>query len=468
MGMVTERWLHQLPALRLWTDASRSVQRAVVLGIIACCYFVFFCYWKGERQFYFDAAGYWSSAKSFSLDKYTFALRGYAFPFVCLILRRFSQWFGTDEFVTFWAVSAVSMAVLGTVIVPGLVQSMLPRLKFGWWPVFVFNGLLFLFFGGHANSPLTDIPALGLLLVALWCMISGLRWSLVGGLALALAISFRPIYFLAVPGAALLIGFRLARSFNARRVRSGFVWSLLLVMGLGIGLAPQVYINHHNFARWSLLPPTDVEYKKNLYLFQLETGIVLQRYETNIGTTYPTAGIRFDDRTGKAIVIAEKNAPLNSIGDWLKLWTKYPVSLVAVYSRHLFNGLDVAYPDAYIKDPYQRSFFRSFVNYGLLYLFFSRLGSLLPLLKKNWVFLSALCSLLLPVAATIPTAIEPRFFLPIYVIMYATLAFGQTFQIGRLRSLSVTGVLYFVLFVLACHALSDTTFSCLNAPGRPL
>jgi hypothetical protein len=461
-----EAWFRELLSQIGWTGASRLVRQALVFGVVAGVYFSYFRFAYNERQFYYDSIHYWTLAKSFSLAAYKDELRGYAFPFLCLALRRLSLRLGTDEFVTFWVASALGMATLGTIIVPTLVRKVLPRLRFDGWSVITFNALFFCFFRGYATFPLTDIPAAALLSISFLCALAGLRWSVIGGIAFALAVSFRPIYLLGGPGVALLFGLRVVGAFRARQVRTAFVCVLLPLFGFGLGMAPQLYVNHHSFKRLALLPPTDMKLKKSLYLAQLEWGITLQGVNGSVGKVYPRTMIAFHDKTGMRITEASKNAALNSYRDWLGLFSSYPRSMVSIYSRHLFNGLDVVHVAPYIKDPYQRPILRQLANYSLWFIFLSTFGTL-RMVRGNWSLVGVLLGLLLPVAAVIPTAIEVRFFLPLYLVMYATLAFGGRLNPSRLRRASIGVVACFVLFQLACLTLSETTFSSIEFPGAP-
>ncbi len=450
-----------------WRGAtSKCTKQLAFFAFVASVYFLYSLA-SNERHFYFDSQTYWRTAKSLSLAEYDNPLRGYAFPFFCLVVRRMAHAIGINEFVLFWAANASLMSAFGTLLVPGLVRTIFPWLRFGWWGILGFNGLVFLFYRGYAAYPLTDFPALALLVTALWCLLSRPRWSLVGGVALALAINCRPIYLLATAGVLFLLGWRLLTACKKGAWRIGAIGCVGFMLGLGVGLGPQLYINHHRFQRLSVLPPTDLYYGKNLYLWQLEMGLRLQRYETNVGKTYPHKSVSFDDRVGTAILSSAPPGGLESYGDWFSLWVSSPRSLLALYGRHLFNGMDVVYPTAYLDAPHERSILMAMVNYGLIFLFLVRTRSTFLFVLRSPSLLAVVGSLALPVAAAIPTAVETRFFLPLHTLIYATLSFGGAGSVLRARYAKLGTFACLLLFLLFCYALSSATFSTMEHLGEP-
>lgn len=247
----------------------------------------------------------------------------------------------------------------------------------------------------------------------------------------------------------------------------GVIGCACFMLGLGLGLGPQLYVNHHRFQRMSVLPPTDIDYGKNLYLWQLEEGLKMQRYETNIGHSYPDSSVAFHDRVGTAILSSVAPSGLKSYSDWLSLWKSSPHSLVALYGRHLFNGMDVVYPTAYLESPHERPFLMPIVNYALLFLFLASIRDRLSIVLRSPALLAVVGSLVLPVAAAVPTAVETRFFLPLHSLVYATLSFGGAASIVRARYATLGVFVRFVLFLLFCCAMSSATFSTMEHLGDP-
>jgi hypothetical protein len=446
--------------LQRWSAIPTSLQQMVVFILVACVHFYFACA-RNDRNLYYDAREYWYAASNFSLGAYTMPLRGYSYPFFCLILRTLAKTLRLNEFIVIWSANSLIAAAFGTLLVPGLVRRLLPQARFGWQAVLAFNAILLSFYRGYTSYPLTDIPALALLVLGLQWLLSSPWLSLLGGTALALSINVRPIYLISLVGLVPLICWRLFTDSRAGKGRAALVWLSGLLVGLCLGFAPQVYINHRQVARYSILPPTDQRYGKSLYLWQIEVGLGLQRYETNVGTAYPQPQVRFHDRVGTVIASSAKTG-LTSYADWLRLWTKYPRSLVALYGRHFFNGLDVSYPTPYLRSPYTRPLWGPLLNYSLIFLFLVRLRHMRSELIGNVPFIATLACLLSPVAASIPTALEVRFFLPVHSVIFASVAFSGVLALGNLRRIRIVQLVYFLLFLLMCITLSDTTYGSLE------
>ncbi len=414
---------------------------------------------SADRVFWYDAGVYWGTVRSYSLNDYGLSYRGYSFPYICFLIRQLAAWLHLDEQIAFWTFSSLLMATLGTIIVPTLVKTTAPACKPRFWSILAFNGLVFLFFRGYANYPLTDIPALAVLLGAL-CLINTSADGILPGLLLGLAVNFRPVYLIAGIPCSVLLVWRARDAWRSHPKASVYAKCAGFVLGLCLVLGPQVYINHHIYQRTSLFPPADIVYGKNLYLFQLQTGFGLQKLEGNVGTIYPDSQVIFGDPTGKTIAASQK---IDSYADIIRLYTKYPLEFVAIYARHLFSGLDVKFPSVYIKNPYEKNWWLALINYSIIFLFLAACRNIAQLRVDRIAFTAVVAAPVLLILAVIPTAVEVRFFMPLHLLMYAVVTLGGNEESSRWRW-SISKFILFGAFLIVCCTLSDSAYACMYYP----
>ena len=138
----------------------------------------------------------------------------------------------------------------------------------------------------------------------------------------------------------------------------------------------------------------------------------------------------------------------------------------ASYARHVFNGLDVKYPTPYVRDLRDTSTALSLLEYTLIFLALARLlatGARRALGGVRWaglLVLAASCIGVLQVQA------EPRYFLPLQLLIYLLVCFGpmtrQTLFAGRERRVTLAAA--YASFVLVCLTLSSSTRAQLEHP----
>ena len=380
-------------------------------------------------KLYYDADGYWQGAKSyypagrFAFFAY-FQQRGYLFSLLLAPFTRLEQAYG-------WLPLSITRP-LGAVVAAaffGWVGPVLWQAVRGGSPVplgrrLLFAGLGFLLWRDYFNFSLTDFPALLALCIALVGLLRGrgLASALLAGVAVAAAANMRPVYQAALPAVALL----------ALLPPLGRAWwwggarTATLVLGATLVLWPQLKSNDDHLkirSPWVLTSKPD---QPDLYLKQLEWGLQMQKYETSIGGDYPMAQMRFEDKRGQALFAASGLPEFTAPAQYLRLCLGRPWRAVGVWLRHLFNGLDVQYPTPYIEEVFTPTWALAWLNYSLIW------GGLLVLLARRWQLPTTawvrpalvLLALLIPCAATLPTAMECRFLLPLHLLLMAAVAFG--------------------------------------------
>ncbi len=414
--------------LRNWAQRHPAVAVVIVVWSLYSSYLPTTTYDK----LYYDAYQYWAYAEkyyatgSFEFLSYFNSQRGYLYS---LLLAPFTQlsishaWPALDVMrflgaglaaaIFGWAGPALWQAVQG-----GTPVSLGRRL--------LFAGLGFVLWRDYFNFSLTDFPALFALSIALVGTLRGrgLASSLVAGIALAAAVNMRPVYQAAMPAVALLV---LLPPLGRPRW-----WGLLrgstLVLGAAAVLSLQLYSNVHHQGIWSPWVITNDPSKPSLYLDQLGWGLAMQKYETNVGTDYPTPTMRFEDKRGMAMFASTGLKQFTDASQYVNMCLGQPVKAVGVWTRHLFNGMDLQYPTPYIQEVFVPTWELAWVNYSVIW------GGILVLLAYCWQPITkewirpglVLVALLLPCAASLPTAMECRFLLPLHLLLSAAVAFGAS------------------------------------------
>ena len=306
--------------------------------------------------------------------------------------------------------------LLFAVLIPALWRSLTrQRVSGGRWLLLVL--LAFAFWRDHFSFTTTDVPALALLLLALWAVgRAGGGWWLVAGLSLAAALNSRPVYLAAVLP-VLLLAWGGSRVLGARR--AGWSW-LALLLGAGVVLGPQWLINRRHFASNSPLVLAQVSATEHvpLYLKQLTWGTRVLRYDTDLRQR-----LIYADSAGLAVLRREGIREYTSYGQFLGIVLRHPLDYGWRYFRHLFNGLDVWQPAPYLLRAYgPEQPWLQLVNYSVLGM------GLSVLLTRPAPWLrgprgGALLALLLPCLVAVPTAIECRFLLPLHLLLLTVAAF---------------------------------------------
>ncbi|RYF30028.1 MAG: hypothetical protein EOO23_06080 [Comamonadaceae bacterium] len=302
-------------------------------------------------------------------------------------------------------------------------------------------------FPGQLLYPLSDLPALLLTLSGLLLVLkaaqepAGRRRFVVlmmgAGVLMGGAYNTRTIYLFTLIG---LIGLLLfARSYRSS-THSRCIALAAFVSGLLVVAVPQGLLNQLTHGKFRLSVISQVN-AKNLFISQMVWGITIQRYETSIDPTALAPTVFYLDPVGQRIfdrISGERD--LFTPTGYLSAVARYPAEFLGLYTRHFINGLDVRDGRGYtIKASPYRNRTAAF-NFMVLVLAACIAFTLRQQDRSsdgypppaNWRLTLAL--VLLPVAAILPGAIETRFFLPLHLLAYCTIAFY--FDSGALRELA--------------------------------
>lgn len=444
--------------------ASPLVRRLLLTLLLYAVYLPLSGYQPADLRF--DAGQYWElglkffRAGHFSLLNYDEPLRGYLGPLLLQpgrLLTHLLHWpalYGARVLGAGWA------ALLFGLALPETWQWLSGRrLSPQRWLLLL--GLTFLFWRDYFNFPLSDVPALTLLLLGLAALRrAGWGWALAAGLCLAAAVNLRPIYLAALPGVGLLLAWQ--------RPRAGQLAALLL--GAALVLTPQFVINWHHFNQPTpLVLATSGPAARPLYLRQLLWGTTIQRFETSLIPAYPRTLIFADSAGARALAAAP---PISSYGQFLAFASQQPLAVAARYLRHLFNGLDLWFPTPYprhLHPPGQTAL--RLLNYALLG---GGAALLLAAGRRAWrqrprAALAApaagLLALLLPVLLVLPTAVECRFLLPLHLLLLGVAGLAGPGALPRRWRRRLAVLLLAVGWLAVCWQLSAATAGQLLPPG---
>lgn len=450
---------------------------------------VWFVLAEARRDFHWDSGMYWSLGKRFysgggwSLNTYDNALRPYFFPMLMSWVQGTARWAGCDPIVLFRVLSAVNFGLLCGVLAPAFVER-LWGVRVSLLRILGFGGLVALFWRGHFLYPLTDFPSVTLWALAVFCVLPrgpGAKqawwWFVIAGAALAAAFYSRPSY---QAGLLLLVFVAARRVF----LGSGRGWRtpvrvVLMAVGIAVVAVPQVSVNTRLTDRASMFVSSE-----GLFLKQLRWGLLLQRYETNVGDGLPFPDVGFIDREGLAVL---RVAGVNHLGEirtyerYFRMAADQPVRFASIYTRRVFSGMDVWFSDVYIRGPIERSVWMGLVTYTLWFGFGwvlwralagrcgEREGAAGAGAWRHRMFdtVGSLVVLCAPVGLAVPSAVEPRFFLPAHLVVYGVVCFGvpSGWWRGLFSRRALAAWCFFAVFVLACNMVSSWMFASLQRSG---
>lgn len=215
----------------------------------------------------------------------------------------------------------------------------------------ILNILLLILWGNYLQYPLSDFSAAVCLTAAAVLLkrmsekndsrFKNIFISLGIGILLYASYNIRAAYLYGA-GALMVIYIILA---NKKKV----AFSLLgILIGVGIIATPQIIINHQYVGTFSPKVYTEQinNYEKSLQMQQVFWGLGYEKYETYIGDPdyYEDAKVYYDDVAGTELIRREKLSREEfSFEDWAKLVCKYPMDMIALYTRHLVGLITPVY-----------------------------------------------------------------------------------------------------------------------------
>ncbi len=434
-----------------WDRVARRPALTAFAAIFLACLVVGLI--QGSKLFYGDSGGYWHLAETFgghgSFDflhfEYT-GLRGYSWPLTLYGVQKIGDLTGLQPWVQVVLANSALFALLTGVLAPALARAAWPRRAWGPLPRLGLGAIFLIFWSGYLNFPLSDFPALVAAVLAV-VAISHARsplWLGLAGLAAAYAVNARPAYLLLIPLLIAVLAWTWWRDDAGRppTASRGALCVAAFVLGLAVVTVPQSIISSHSGRGAAPLPGGS-----GLAGLQYTEGLRLQRYGTHVGE-HPFMDY-FDPHT--ASIRAE--LPLETVSGtskYLEIALDHPITIAGVFLRHLVNGLDQRYTTPYVEEvePSGRDLLRLA---GFLIVFLALFRVLWPRGRRSfggdarWRYplALALCCL-----TSLPSAIEARFMLPIYLLSamfvltpgWPSPLESEASGVRRLRTVAVGGI----------------------------
>lgn len=461
---------HQQESLLRWLNRN---QRMASFGTAVCLFFLLHIHYD-VQQFRYDAGGYWNLSSLVLEWDYPSTIRGYFYPALLSPLRFLSDSFPLFAHLPFRLASSVLYSIVLTIMLPSFYTNIFGG-NVTYLRRLIVPSLVCLIFPGVIIYPLSDLASIALLLGSIWFIRQALK-------ADGMAVRF----FLFVLSGLFCYG-----AYNTRTI---FIFSLVIVLffvfllsvrrldwryrayapacfliGAIIASAPQVAINMRHYALPLPTVITDIDGGKSLFARQLLWGITLQRYETSIAENVSSPSVFYLDEAGVQFFRDnEIDAATFEVADYLRIMVVNPLHFAGLLGRHFVNGLDVRDGEVYIQSPSAEKTLTAFLNFGVVFvsvcvaaagLFRKYVHGIRTAEAACWAAV-----FLIPVVAILPGAIETRFFLPLHLALYSTLAFrSDPLQFfSALKNHWVLLTVAFGLSAMLFFGISTTTMSGLS------
>jgi hypothetical protein len=436
-----------------------------ILFAIVCAIMVWLQLRFGLQHFYYDAERYWEGARWFEesgtikLEDYI-EKRGVLFPLINYLIIKFAAFFDLNEINLFKSMNAVLTCWGVWYVLPSVHEHATGGRRLNSLSRLGLVALVNFFWFRGFSVPLTDFMCLFLFLQG-FCLVWKERPSffniMIAGFICGYVFNTRPIYNVLLIVFPLFIWVVTSEKPIWKSIKIGVFLAASFLICL-----PQYILNQRLWKVSTFLQPTETFYEgQSLYLLQLKWGLVIQKYETYTGDSvcYKNAQVFFFHKGEK-----QRNIQVDSIltfDDYFRYMANHP-SAVIKYAHNLFNGLDVQYNSVYVMDMKTNWWF-ALLNYAVL---FAGIGLLLLCRRRLFSshgFLIIFAYLFVTVALCVPTAIEVRFMVPVYFLLYLMIAAEWATGITWIRSRSLPQLLLlagvWILFTAGCFYLSSLAYA---------
>jgi hypothetical protein len=381
---------------------------------------------QSEKPFYNDAGTYWYAGATFTVDGHFSLVNfdaltiGYLLPLINQGLQTLANELAWTASSTVKLFNAVTVALIGTVLGPALIKTVWPtQPSWSLWRRLALTALLIVFWSDFLNYPLSDFPglAIGLLTLIAVARTDSPGWMLLAGLALGATINMRPEYVLLAPTVVVLVAWSW---FDQRGTRHSSaakraLCATLLAIGFAVVSLPQSLAAHDHGSGSSIIPHSSGLEPDTYYV----GGMSLQADDAYLLDGEPKVEMRYVYPAGRRLVEEQKEGKVTSRSQYLGLFVSHPLVMGGMIVRHIVNGLDPLY-NAYIVEnlhPTRRTWGRIA---GFLLLFVALLRVLWPAARRllgsgRLRYLAALSLCCVP---ALPTEMERRYMLPVYLLSY--------------------------------------------------
>lgn len=438
--------------------------------------------------FYGDSYDFWEYGRMFAgkpvdFAGYNIGSRGYLLSFVYYIIQSAASLIRFNEVELLYIVNSVFLGAMIAIVVPSVFSRLL-KVKECFLAMLSFLAIFLFFWGGDTVYPLTDIPSA---FMAIWAFDIFFKirkeklnifYSLLLGGLLAGIYYIRQNYIIFSIVLFLMIVIKIFA--DRTKLLKAAAKVLFIIIGAGLIIAPQAYINKVNFKE--LTPRVKTE----MWAIQTDNKeIPLFVYNARFITVMKKVDFYVVDKTGPRNQIWAtnyKNTPppngfysydyIDSYEKYFKLVKKNPEYFLKSFVDAAFLGMSVTYDTAYVMDLTNLFFEHLLINYMLLSAFLVLLIKKLvkyiiskgrwKKLKSNFYNIVLITGLILSAGMSVMTKMECRYLLIYYLGIYGILSFyffrGFEFKLLYFKNLFkrffnhygivlvITTVLFFIYF----------------------
>ena len=240
--------------------------------------------------------------------------------------------------------------------------------------------------------------------------------------------------------------------------------SLRCVLGFGLASYPQCAINKNHLGLYSPKVYTEAYsgYNSNLQTIQVLWGLKYPRFESYIGDIekYKSAAVYFDDAIRNQIIskenISEDNFKLSTI---VKVFIKYPLDTIGIYTRHLISLMTPAWNQVYITNLFTDKTFIILLSIAMWLLLGIQVCCIVKKQDLHAQNIEYVIPILIPAFLQIFGAPELRFFFPVYILLYPIICYKLNYReilkSLKMNSLSISFLIVIIVF-LWITVLGDT------------
>lgn len=410
-------------------------------------------YWFGfGTKLYYDSNGYSLMADEFvhqgifdfsffvekSEIKELFSMRGYAWPFIMAVFKVV----GFKTKIGFIFCTSMFYSFGFCIALPDIIEFFYKKNVGFLGRVSVFMAS-FVFFPGLVKYPLSDVPALLLIVYGLYLFIKArmfegfLRYLLFGisGLICGMAYYVRTG---TIVSSALMVA--VALLFSHKHFFKRVICTICLIIGICVSALPQVILNYNINGKLSYEVP--ISFTTGITKLEYGNGVTWLRYFSNVSGTFPDLVVVSQDDLANDLL--EQEGYINrTIGpkELIKTMIKYPNEFAGIFVTKLVNSMDTRFGEVYIYDWYKKNWILGFLNillwilgiFGLFYKINSyklsnkscELNYLIQEYPKIGLFMIIMAPGWFHVAGT---HVEERYFYPCFVALWSFLFMASDFK----------------------------------------
>ena len=411
----------------------------------------------GEKDYYYDVVLYNEIGNSlfekghYSLFTIGNDFRGYIFPSFIGICNFINLKLGIDNSIHI--ISSIIFSLLFLIYLNFskklFFTSKNENKVFKYIKYFIPVILVLIFFYGLIIYPLTDLYAALLCIAAGSTIYSAIHNEnkkkyllyFLTGIIIYITYNIRTIYQLTIFLFIILIFIYEFKRGNYKRL---ILSILFYILGVIIAALPQFIINYNLY---SIISPWINN--KNLFAQQLFWGLEYPRYATAIGEN--AGGLYFVDNVGSKITADWLNsgAPI-SIASYIKYFFKYPLDYIGIIGRHFYNLLFILFPNQYVSSLDINLMFYSILSLIVVFIFCFLIYIYFKKNKFDWKKTIFIFVLIFPSLAISFGAVEERFMILPYLLIYSFIAFFDYSKLKKYfnkKRVIIISVLFLVFII---------------------